>query len=424
MKKHLPKRLLERTLELESEFSYSGNNGEPEDPIEDRAPEFVPFSDKLLSHTILPYDELVRLIKRFQKRGDAEALERIVRHNLRFIAVLAKPYQEFGLEFWDLIHEGVLGLVIAAQRFDPKRGAKFHTYAGFWVRQHLIRATHKKGHTIRVPIGARRLRSRIFEVAGKIAEKTGTDPSLSRIAKKLHLPVEAIEMNLRGAMDSPLSLNIERQYGHESSYTLLDKIPDLSAPEPFAEVEKRFVSEGLEKALSELSPRERRVIEMRFGLNGQERQTLADIGRITGGVTRERIRQIEAKALRKLRHKSRCCLLTDNFGEMPIGIPQPAVNSRLTPAHVFSAVYWCFRIRSEEFQRLRKAAPEGTPLQVAMFLLVMDAELSPQEVVGKLQLRGVGVVRKALTHVRSLIKRDSKIRDKIAKIRSRYFGSA
>lgn len=253
-------------------------------------------AEKGLLENITDLDELDEL-HRVREVGDA-ARAHLIRANTRLVVSIAKKYRGRGLQFLDLIQEGNVGLMKAVEKYDYRRGNRFSTYATWWIRQAVTRALANHGRTIRIPAHLGGRISKLYQVAQELEQEFGRQPTAEEIAENMDLPADRVRWMLR---TSRQPVHLERPVGDESDAELGDFIEDIEAPPPAESVAQKMLTEEIGVILDQLTPREARILRLRYGLQDGESRTLKEVGEMFG-LSRERIRQLEKEALRKLRH--------------------------------------------------------------------------------------------------------------------------
>lgn len=286
-------------LEKEIEILAKLEGAESTDPVRQYLREIGKVS-------LLTAEEEVELAKRNEK-GDKKAKDLLTTANLRLVVSIAKKYIGRGLSLLDLIQEGNQGLIRAVEKYDWRKGYKFSTYATWWIRQAITRAIADQARTIRIPVHMVETINKLYRTSRRLMQELGREPSAEEIGEELEMDADRVREIFKIAQETT---SLEAPVGEDKESFLGDFIPDENQPTPVDQASKQLLKDHLDEVLETLSDREAKVLKLRFGLEGNKQMTLEEVGKVFG-VTRERIRQIEAKALRKLKHPSRRKKLQD-----------------------------------------------------------------------------------------------------------------
>ena len=286
-------------VEKELERLISSRHGESLDPIKK-------YLKEIGKTPLLKFEEEINLAKKYEK-GNQKAKEKLIKANLRLVVSIAKKYLGRRLSFLDLIQEGNKGLIRGVEKYDWRRGYKFSTYATWWIRQAITRAIADQSRTIRIPVHMVDHINKFYKTQRRLTQKLGREPTVKEISREMEMTTDEIE-NLMRISQQPKSLSTP--VGDDKEATLEQFVSDQNQPTLYDKVSRELLKDALSKVLETLSPREKKVLIMRFGLDDGKSKTLEEVGR-EFRVTRERIRQIEAKAIRKLKHPTRARKLKD-----------------------------------------------------------------------------------------------------------------
>lgn len=290
------KAMFDQEIELLSKLEGSS---ESTDPVRQ-------YLREIGQYPLLDAEEEVELAKNFEK-GSKRAKDKLVESNLRLVVSIAKKYIGRGLSLLDLIQEGNQGLIRAVEKYDWRRGYKFSTYATWWIRQAITRAIADQARTIRIPVHMVETINKLYRTSQKLMQSLGREATPEEIGKELDMSGDRVREIFKISQDVT---SLDTKVGEDEDSSLGDFIPDESQPTPVDAASKQLLRDHLDEVLDTLSEREAKVLSLRFGLDGGQSRTLEEVGKVFG-VTRERIRQIEAKALRKLKHPSRRRKLQD-----------------------------------------------------------------------------------------------------------------